>query len=105
MGNLGVVFSDQVFQKNVYDNRFMAHLHAATYGGEYDAGVFYTHGEQPAHNLNLVSSTWAEVKVTKGMLSFAEAHQTKVSSKQSNLPNFIKSRKLCPVYFRTLSIA
>jgi len=53
----------------------MAHLHAAACGGEYNAGVFCTYGEKPAYNLNLASSTRAEVQVTKGMLSFAESPQ------------------------------
>jgi len=56
-------------------------------------------------NLTLVSSTWAEVQVAKGVLSCTEAPQTKVSSKRSNVPKTHKSRKLCPVSFRILNIA
>lgn len=75
---LGFVFSDQVFQQKVYPIRFMAQLHAATYGGEFNAGDFCSHGNQPAFNLILVSSTRAEVHVAKGVLSYTEAPQRKV---------------------------
>lgn len=55
----------------------MAQLHATVYGGEYNAGDFYTYGKQLAINLNLVSSPRAEVQVTYGVSSYTEATQKK----------------------------
>jgi hypothetical protein len=86
---LGLSFLTKFFRNTIIDSWHIFTL--ITSGGEYDAGVYNTHREQTAYNLNLVSSTWAEVKVGKGMLSLAESHQKIVTSKQSN---FIKSRKL-----------
>ena len=85
MGCLGFVFSEKVFQPKRYAIKAcQAHLHAAAKGGEYVARVNCTYGLPPAHNLNLVSSTWAEVKVRKEMLSILEASaEKKVTSKQS----------------------
>ena len=55
----------------------MAQLHATVYGGEYNAGDFYTYGKQLVVNLNLVSSPRAEVQVPNGVSSYTEATQKK----------------------------
>ena len=85
MGCLGVcLFWESFSAKKICNKACQAHLHAAAKGGEYVARVNCTYGLPPAHNLNLVSSTWAEVKVGKEMLSILEASaEKKVTSKQS----------------------
>lgn len=94
----GFVFSDQVFQKEFYNLPDMAHLHSALCGGEYNAGVFCSHHEQPAYNLNLVSSTRAEVQVTKGMFFFTEAPQRmkqQVSKVMTHISYLVGNSVLC----------